>query len=91
MKELKDGQDSLVCGGRPDHILAYKSKALKDKLKEWSRSIQGNLGLQKQNIPNQLAELDEILDHRNLSEVKLDTKADLSMKFEEITKHEELA
>jgi len=47
--------------------------------------------LQKQNILNQLAELDEISDHRNLSEVELATKAALSMKFEEIAKHEEVA
>lgn len=38
--------------GRPDYILVCKLKALKVKLKEWSRTVQGNLGLQKQSILN---------------------------------------
>lgn len=37
------------------------------KLKEWRRTIQGNLGLQKQNILSQLTELEEIQDQRLLT------------------------
>lgn len=44
--------------GKPDYILACKLKALKEKLKEWSRNEQGNLKLQKNNLLNQMAELE---------------------------------
>ncbi|KAG5611045.1 hypothetical protein H5410_022326, partial [Solanum commersonii] len=36
----------IECGNleRPDYILACKLKSLKVKLKEWSRTVQQNLG-----------------------------------------------
>lgn len=33
--------------GRPNYILACKLKLLKVKLKEWSKTLHGNLGMQK--------------------------------------------
>ncbi|WMV34480.1 hypothetical protein MTR67_027865 [Solanum verrucosum] len=39
--------DSSIFRGKLDFILASKLKYLKGKLKEWSRTSQGNLGLQK--------------------------------------------
>jgi len=67
-ERVKGWWDSEIFVGRPDYILACKMKALKVKLKEWSKTIQGNLGLQKQNILNQLYELDMIQEQRCLSE-----------------------
>uniref|UniRef100_M1BT70 Endonuclease/exonuclease/phosphatase domain-containing protein n=1 Tax=Solanum tuberosum TaxID=4113 RepID=M1BT70_SOLTU len=57
---VKNWWDSFNVRGRPDFILASKLRYLKDKLKEWSKTRQGNLGLQKQSILNQLAEFDGI-------------------------------
>ncbi|KAG5593188.1 hypothetical protein H5410_043702 [Solanum commersonii] len=39
--------NSIVCEGRLDFILAFKSRALKDKLKEWAKTSNGNLAMQK--------------------------------------------
>lgn len=59
-EKVKGWWDSEIFVGRPDYILACKMKTLNVKLKEWSKSVKGNLGLQKQNILNQLYELDMI-------------------------------
>ncbi|KAG5575541.1 hypothetical protein H5410_055675 [Solanum commersonii] len=67
-ERIKGWWDSEIFMGRPDYILACKLKSLKVKLKEWSKTAQGNLGLQKQNILNQLYDLDVIQDHRCLSD-----------------------
>lgn len=77
--------------GGPDYILACKMKTLKVKLKEWSKTVQGNLGLQKQNILNQLYELDMIQEQRCLSEDESYLRAVLSVEFEEVAKREEVA
>ncbi|KAM3251590.1 hypothetical protein P3L10_005660 [Capsicum annuum] len=83
--------DSSTFRGRPDFILASKLKHLKEKLKEWSRTRQGNLGLQKQSILNQLAELEGIQDHRQLTDDEAYLRAVLSVEFEENAKREEVA
>lgn len=46
---IKHGWNSFNCEGRPDFILAFKLKALKAKLKEWSKTLQGNPEMQKLN------------------------------------------
>lgn len=56
--------DSFNYNGKTDYILVAKSKALKGKPKEWSKTIQGNLGIQKQTVLIQLAELEELYEHR---------------------------
>lgn len=43
LDRVKEWWSSIVCEGRPDFILAFKLKALKDKLREWSKTSQGNL------------------------------------------------
>ncbi|KAF3658095.1 hypothetical protein FXO37_14583 [Capsicum annuum] len=91
LDRIKEWWKSFVCEGRPDYILAFKLKALKDKLREWSKTIQGNLAMQKQSIVGQLVELEEKQDQRLLSEEEIHAKAGLLIKFENIAKHEEIA
>ncbi|WMV43213.1 hypothetical protein MTR67_036598 [Solanum verrucosum] len=59
LDRVKMWWNSIVCEGRPDFILAFKLRALKDKLKEWAKTSNGNLAMQKQNILAKLAELEE--------------------------------
>lgn len=61
------------------------------KLKDWSKTIQGNLELQKQSILSQLTELEEIQDHRNLADDEASLRASLTVKFEENAKKEEVS
>ncbi|KAF3666149.1 3-hydroxyisobutyryl-CoA hydrolase-like protein 2, mitochondrial [Capsicum annuum] len=61
---------------KPDYILASKLKALKTKLKEWSKTTQGNLGAQKQNVLSQLVELDMIQEQRELNEEEIASRVE---------------
>lgn len=88
---VRDWWNSFSCEGSPDFILAFKLKALKGKLKEWSKTLQGNPELQKTNVLNQLAQLEEIHDRRPLNEEEIYAKTALAMEFEDIAKHEEVA
>jgi len=88
---VKNWWDSFNVRGRPDFILASKLRYLKDKLKEWSKTRQGNLGLQKQSILNQLAELDGIQDQRQLTDDEIYLRAVITVEFEENAKREEIA
>nr|XP_009608246.1 uncharacterized protein LOC104102270 [Nicotiana tomentosiformis] len=88
---IKEWWTSFEFSGRPNFILACKMKSLKGKLKEWSRSSQGNLGLQKTNMLNQLAMLDSTLEYRALTEEESVKKASLLMEYEEHLKNEEIA
>ncbi|KAG5619805.1 hypothetical protein H5410_005023 [Solanum commersonii] len=76
--------------GRPDYVLASKLKALKHKLKEWSRSEQGNLGQQRKNVLEKLATLDNIAIARGLTVEESMEKASLIMNFEQLIKNEEI-
>lgn len=73
---------------KPDFILAYKLKALKANLKEWSNTIEGNLARQKSNILSQLAELEKVHEQRGFNEVEILSKTSLSMELEEIANRE---
>ncbi|WMV44670.1 hypothetical protein MTR67_038055 [Solanum verrucosum] len=53
--------------------------------------VHGNLGMQKQSILNQLAELDQIQNQRILSDDKSYLRAVLTVEFEENAKREEVA
>lgn len=88
---IEEWWKSFTCQGRPDFILAYKLKALKAKLKDWSKTIEGNLVRQKTSILNQLAEMEEVQKQRGLSEEEIFTKASLPMELEEIANREEIA
>ncbi|WMV36297.1 hypothetical protein MTR67_029682 [Solanum verrucosum] len=70
-------------------IEASKLKALKEKLKEWSRSDQGSLKLQKSRLLNQIADLGSILDSRIMKEEAAAKKAELYLELEEVLKNEE--
>jgi len=77
--------------GKPDYILACKLKALKGKLKEWSRYEQGNLKLQKNNLLNQMAVLESHQSNRILTEEEIEKKPTLFMEYEGCLKNEEVA
>ncbi|XP_075092532.1 uncharacterized protein LOC142172752 [Nicotiana tabacum] len=88
---IKTWWESFSCTGRPDYILAFKLKALKEKLKEWSKTIQGNLKIQKQHILDQLAEIEDIQELRSLNEEETHKKTSLLLEFEENARKEEIA
>ncbi|WMV56229.1 hypothetical protein MTR67_049614 [Solanum verrucosum] len=76
---------------RPDYVLMAKLKALKGKLKEWRKTIQGNLKMQKALVLKQLADLEEIQEQRALEEREIASRLALTMEFGDIAKHEEIA
>ncbi|WMV33408.1 hypothetical protein MTR67_026793 [Solanum verrucosum] len=76
---------------RPDYILVFKLKALKVKLKEWSITVQGNLGLQKQSILNQLSDFVVTQDQRCLFDDESFLRVVLTVELEEVEKREEAA
>ncbi|XP_016582032.1 uncharacterized protein LOC107879515 [Capsicum annuum] len=76
---------------KPDYILVTKLGALKGKLKEWSKTVSRNVRAQKQEVLRQLAELEEMKEHRALEAVEITSRLTLSMKFEDIANGEEIA
>lgn len=88
---IKGWWESFEFTGNPDHILACKLKALKGKLKEWSRTNMGNLGTQKTQILSELVRLEAIQENRVLTEEETTLKASLLMEYEEHLKNEEIA
>jgi len=69
---------------RPDYILACKMKALKEKLKEWSKIEKGNLQIQRSKLLNKMADLDSLLNKRALTEEEATLKAEIFMEYEEL-------
>ncbi|WMV33006.1 hypothetical protein MTR67_026391 [Solanum verrucosum] len=90
-ERVKEWWNSATYVGKPDYILACKLRLLKVKLKEWSKAIHENLGMQKQSILNQLAELDLMQDQRILSDDESYLRVVLTVEFEENAKREEVA
>ncbi|XP_019242211.1 PREDICTED: uncharacterized protein LOC109222297 [Nicotiana attenuata] len=90
-ERIKVWWETFSCEGRPDYILALKLKALKGKLKEWSKLTQGNLNIQRLNLLGQLAELEETQELRMLNEEEKIKKATLLIEFEENVRKEEIA
>nr|XP_033509991.1 uncharacterized protein LOC117274746 isoform X3 [Nicotiana tomentosiformis] len=89
--KVKEWWSSFNFSGKPDFILSCKLKALKSKLKEWSRSETRNLGYQRKKLLSQMAELDEVLGDRILTEEETIKKAALFMEYEELIKNEEIS
>ncbi|XP_070016488.1 uncharacterized protein LOC142182619 [Nicotiana tabacum] len=87
---IRDWWTSFEFSGRPDYILACKLKALKGKLKEWSRVYEGNLGLQKSKLLSQLAGFETTQQLRALTEEESVRKAATLMEIEEQLKNEEI-
>ncbi|WMV58328.1 hypothetical protein MTR67_051713 [Solanum verrucosum] len=52
---------------KPDYRLACKLKALKTKLKEWRNGEEGNLGIQRKKLLEQLADLEAEREDRILT------------------------
>ncbi|KAG5631014.1 hypothetical protein H5410_002731 [Solanum commersonii] len=90
-EKVNEWWESFRFSGKPDFVLVAKLKALKGKLKEWSKTIHGNLGAQKQNVLRQLTELEQIQEHRSLEEDEITTRLALTMEFENIAKRVEIA
>ncbi|KAG5616948.1 hypothetical protein H5410_016772 [Solanum commersonii] len=67
-EKIKTWWESFPSTGSPDFVLVSKLRALKTKLKEWSKSTQGNLGIRKQLALAQLEDLEEIQEPRILQE-----------------------
>lgn len=88
---IKEWWTSFEFSGKPNYILACKLKTLKGKLKEWSRSNQGNLGMQKANLLSQRIALDSLQDATALTEEESIKKATLLMEYEEHIKNENIA
>lgn len=74
---------------RPAIYLVFKLKAFMERIKEWSKSIQGNLELEKLIIFCQLPELEETRDQRNLNKDEM-YESCFGCGFEETAKHEEV-
>ncbi|WMV34091.1 hypothetical protein MTR67_027476 [Solanum verrucosum] len=88
--KVRDWWESFNYTGRPDYVLMAKLKALKGKLKEWRKPIQGNLKMQKANVLKQLADLEEIQEQRSLEEREITSRLALTMELVDIAKHEEI-
>ncbi|KAG5575491.1 hypothetical protein H5410_055625 [Solanum commersonii] len=91
LDRVKTWWESFRFHGKPDFVLVAKLRALKAKLKEWSKTRQGNLSQQKQLVLNQLAEFEMIQDQRILEEEEIASKLALTAEFEEVAKKEETA
>lgn len=81
--KIREWWEPFVFIGKPDYILGCKLKTLKGKLKEWSRTNLGNLGLQRVQILSQLAMLDAVMENRVLTEEESAMKASLIMDYEQ--------
>lgn len=75
--------------GFPDFQLVNKLKLLRNKLKEWSRTNLGELVNKKNSLLNELTELDQIQDNRQLNEDEMMIRATVMVEPEELAKNEE--
>ncbi|XP_010327535.1 uncharacterized protein [Solanum lycopersicum] len=66
-------------------------KALKNKLKEWSKSEQGNLGSQRNTLLRNLAALETIAGIRMLTHEETTNKGELLLEYEHLIKKEEIS
>ena len=81
-KSQKCGETLAYVKAGKISFLAFKLKALKGKLKDWSKTIQGNLEMQKQSILSQ----EEIQGHILLTDDEAHLRAALTVVFEENAK-----
>ena len=68
--------------------LSYKLKSLKAKPRDWNKTLQGNLEMQKFDTLNQLLELENIMFLRISTKEEIRNKIALTMDFEEIAMEE---
>jgi len=79
----------FVVEGCPDYKLSMKLKLLKQKLKEWSKQIGGELGTKKNKLLSELGDIDLAQDSRLLTEDELMVRATILVELEELAKIEE--
>ncbi|WMV20014.1 hypothetical protein MTR67_013399 [Solanum verrucosum] len=70
--------------GSLDFILASKLSFLKKKLKEWSKENRGNWRVRKEHLLEQIGRLEDIQEHRALTDDEQLLKAHIAMEYEEI-------
>lgn len=85
-EKIKEWWNSFRFKGKPSFVLMAKLRALKEMLKEWSKTTQGNLATQKQLVLNPLAELEKMQEQRNLGTDEIASRVTLNMEFEDIAK-----
>ncbi|WMV15560.1 hypothetical protein MTR67_008945 [Solanum verrucosum] len=89
--KIKEWWLSFNINGTGSYILAVKLKMLKQKLKEWRMTHRNDWKRKKEEILQQLAEMEKTQELRLLSEDELLQKVHLAMEFEEVAKQEEIA
>lgn len=75
--------------GYPDYRFNIKLKMLTQKLKEWSKSNFEELTKKKNRLLKELAEIDLILQSRDLTKDEMMVRATIVVELEELAKHEE--
>ncbi|KAG5616439.1 hypothetical protein H5410_016263 [Solanum commersonii] len=82
--KVKEWWGSFNVTGSPDFILASKLSYLKKKLKEWSKENRGNWRVKKEHLLEQIGSLEDIQEHRALTDDEQLLKAHIAMEYEEI-------
>ena len=77
--------------GRPTYILACKMKALKNKLKEWSKIEQGDLGSQRNTLLWKFVALETVVGIRMLSDEETTNKSELLLEYADLIKKGEIS
>lgn len=75
--------------GCPDYKLSFKLRVMKQKLKEWSKNTFGELINKKNNLLEELAEIDLAQESRDLSVDEMMVRATIIVELEELAKNEE--
>ncbi|WMV23105.1 hypothetical protein MTR67_016490 [Solanum verrucosum] len=88
---VREWWSSFNFTGKPDYRLACKLKSLKTKLKEWRNGEEGNLGIQRKKLLEQLADLEAEREDRILTNEESAKKSELMLKYEELIKKEEIS
>ncbi|WMV32614.1 hypothetical protein MTR67_025999 [Solanum verrucosum] len=75
--------------GCPNYKLSVKLKMLKQKLKDWSKSVCGELCNRKDSVLKELVDIDLAQNTRTLSEDELLVRATVLVELEDLAKNEE--
>ncbi|WMV36831.1 hypothetical protein MTR67_030216 [Solanum verrucosum] len=75
--------------GCPDYKLSVKLNMLKQKLKDWNKSVCGELCNRKDSLLKELADIDLAQNTRTLSEDELLVRATVLVELEDLAKNEE--
>ncbi|WMV12488.1 hypothetical protein MTR67_005873 [Solanum verrucosum] len=81
--------NGFVVEGCPDYKFSIKLKMLKQKLKEWSKTTFGEFTNKRNNLLEELAEIDRTQDDRDLTEDEMMVRATILVELEVLAKNEE--